>query len=69
MRVKDLITILSARFSYDILDSQTEELIKWENIENDINFYRKYGDREIDTIMPLDKDIIKYHTLIKLKKE
>lgn len=67
MKLKDLILILSPRITYDILDSQAEKSIKWDNINYDVNFYQKYNDREVDTIMPLDKDVIGYHMLIKLK--
>ena len=65
MKLKDLITILSPRITYDVLDSQAEKSIKWDNIDN--NFYRNYREREVDTIMPLDKNVIEYHMLIKLK--
>lgn len=65
MKLKDLILILSPRITYDVLDSQAEKSIKWDNIDS--NFYRNYGEKEVDTIMPLDKDVIGYHMLIKLK--
>lgn len=68
MELKNLMSILSTRISYDILDSNTGKLIKWENIDNNKNlFYEKYGNRKVNVIMPLDKDIISYHMLIKLE--
>lgn len=65
MKLKDLILILSPRITYDVLDFQAEKSIKWDNIDS--NFYCNYGEKEVDTIMPLDKDVIGYHMLIKLK--
>lgn len=76
MKLRDLIKVLSTRIIFDVLDSETKEVIKWENKEsfdNEFNcknadFFRKYGNREVDTIIPLNQNKIEWRIIIKLKE-